>query len=506
MDFQIENAAVAVFEAGNPSEAECPLDADFLLPDYCPDIAAVLKCSVKPAVLSRQWSGDKLLVDGQSFIRVLYLDEERKCVHSFEAIQPFNCSIQAADASSTTLPYVTVRVNYVNCRAVSPRRIGVHGALTARMVSVHNKTTDLISEISGQNVYTRRETVCCSAPAGTAEKNFSIGEVVDLGGGKPAAEMLIRSDCTPVITECKQMNDKAIVKGRVLLKTLYAVNASDGTTETAMHEFPFSQILDMDGMDETLKCQTRIDLQAADVHITSDQNGAGTLLAVNIKLCVRLDAVRQDTVEVVTDAYSGTHPCTTESAHFVSEELKYTRQETTTIKEVLDLPSDSMTEIVDLWCEIMPVTTRTEGEMSYVDGHLQISMLARDREGSISYYEHMSDFTLQFDDRCDVMTAEVVLTGLEYAIVGGKIEIRLEFAVSRCGFVRTSHMALERFEPAEEPYPEERAALRICRAKKGDSVWEIAKNCHTAMTAVLEENDLAAEEVPEDMMLLVPLC
>ncbi len=506
MDFQTEYASVTVLDAVTPSEAECPLDGDFLLPDYCPDIAAVLKCTVRPSVLSRQWSGDKLLVDGQSFVRVLYLDEERKCVRTFEAVQPFNCSMDAAGISPSILPYVTVRVNYMNCRASGPRRIGIHGALTARMEVSPSKTLELISHIHGQQVYARRETLCCTIPVGSTEKNFSIGEVVDLGGGNPAAEMIIRSDCTPIITECKQMNDKAIVKGRVLLKTLYALNTVDGTTAIASHEFPFSQILEMDGLDDTLHCMTCIDLQSADVHISTDQNGEGTLLAVNIKLCIRMDASRNETVEVVTDAYSGTHPCTTDAARFSGEQIAYVRRETSSLKEVLDLPSDSVTEIVDLWCDTPPVTTRTEGDMSYVDGHLQISMLARDREGCISYYEHMSDFTLQFDDRCDGMTAHTVLTGLEYAVIGGKIEIRLEFAVERCGYMHTTHRALQRFEAAGQPYPEERAALRICRAKKGDSVWEIAKNCHTAMEAVLEENDLLTDQVPEDMMLLVPLC
>ena len=40
----------------------------------------------------------------------------------------------------------------------------------------------------------------------------------------------------------------------------------------------------------------------------------------------------------------------------------------------------------------------------------------------------------------------------------------------------------------------------------GESLWEIAKSCHTSMEAVMEENGLAADVLPEDTMLLVPLC
>ena len=55
-------------------------------------------------------------------------------------------------------------------------------------------------------------------------------------------------------------------------------------------------------------------------------------------------------------------------------------------------------------------------------------------------------------------------------------------------------------------FPPERAALKIYFAGGGESIWEIAKNCHTSMNAVMEENNLSSEILPEDTMLLVPLC
>ena len=57
-----------------------------------------------------------------------------------------------------------------------------------------------------------------------------------------------------------------------------------------------------------------------------------------------------------------------------------------------------------------------------------------------------------------------------------------------------------------ESFPPEKAALKIYYAAGGESIWEIAKKCHTSMQAVMEENNLSGEILPEDTMLLVPLC
>jgi hypothetical protein len=55
-------------------------------------------------------------------------------------------------------------------------------------------------------------------------------------------------------------------------------------------------------------------------------------------------------------------------------------------------------------------------------------------------------------------------------------------------------------------FPSEKAALKIYFANSGESVWEVAKACHTSMDAVMEENSLGGDVLTKDTMLLVPLC
>ena len=56
--------------------AEQSIDAEFTLPDYCPDIGKILSCTLLPQIYLANVSGDKLLVEGASRVNVLYLDGE----------------------------------------------------------------------------------------------------------------------------------------------------------------------------------------------------------------------------------------------------------------------------------------------------------------------------------------------------------------------------------------------------------------------------------------------
>ncbi len=504
MAYETESGVLYV-NGGCNTQTECPLDADFLLPEYCADIAAVMKCLVKPVVLSRQWSGDNLLVDGQSVIRVLYLDEQRKNVRSFECVQPFSCTLKVEEGFGSVLPQVKVRVNYLNCRAVGPRRLDIHGALTVSGCTHTSKPLPVVSDIRGAGVHTRKETVFCSEWVDMAEKNFSIGEVVDIGANRPAAQNIIRTACTPLITDVRQLTDKVIVKGNVHLHTLYTVSEEEGTTAAATHQFPFSQIVDMVGMDENMVCVPQVECPQYDVQVTADPNGMGTLLAVNVKLCVRLEAARAREISVVTDAYTERFPVKNETVKLCAEPLTFSRIRDFSLKEVLELPSADVSEVIDLWCDVTSTTQRMEADHGYIDGHLQIAMLARHKDGTVAYYEHTGEFTLQTDDHCHRMTATVVLPQVDYSVVGNTVEIRMEPTVYCCGWGCYETAAITQFEPLAEPYPAENVALRLCRVKKGEHVWEIAKSSHTDMHTILAENALESEIIPRDMMLMVPL-
>lgn len=60
MDIQVTNKVIGTTESLFDDFDERPVDCDFVLPDYLPDIAAVLKCTMKPVVQSKQLSGDRL--------------------------------------------------------------------------------------------------------------------------------------------------------------------------------------------------------------------------------------------------------------------------------------------------------------------------------------------------------------------------------------------------------------------------------------------------------------
>lgn len=507
MDFKVINKAIAVPETLFDGFDERPVDCDFVLPDYYPDIAAVLKCTLRPVIQSKQLSGDRMLVDGVAVIHVLYLDEGRKCVRSCEFTKPFTSTFTVRAGAGTPCAWVSAKSDYVNCRATSPRRLDIHGAFSVKLKMQEEGGNDVVSALTGDTVYTRKTVASYSVPAVSAEKSFTLSEVLELGQGKPAAEALIRGEAVPVLSDCKMLPNKLILKGELLMKNLYVSDLETGDTQQVRHEIPFSQIVDVDGLDEEWLSDVTLDVASSDVHISANQNGENRLLEVNIKLTAAVQCYRTGMAEVVTDAYSTRCPLRMDSKRVDTECLKAVRRNDVTVKETLDLPGDDVTGIVDIWCEAVPVSEQCADGKTQIMGRLMISMLAKDAAGVTSYYERPSDFTLEFDDDCDRISSDVRVMDVDYSMSGGQIEIRAELSVTRrCYSVDSFQAVCEIMADEDAAFPPEKAALKIYFANSGESLWEIAKACHTSMDAVMEENALASDVLTQDAMLLVPLC
>ena len=56
---QVVTKAIAVCDTVFDDCDERPVDSDFVLPDYCPDIAAVLKCTLEPKQAAQRGPGER---------------------------------------------------------------------------------------------------------------------------------------------------------------------------------------------------------------------------------------------------------------------------------------------------------------------------------------------------------------------------------------------------------------------------------------------------------------
>ena len=491
---------------------EYVLSGDYILPEYCPDVAVVLKCVVTPRLQSRRWSGDTFMVDGMAVVRILYLDEERCCVREAEFTQAINCALRGQSGCDAVPVQVQMTQDYVNCRAVSPRRIEVRGGFTVRACACQAEAIELPCASAGDRLYTKNVRKNVSVPMSCAEKMISVNETLAFDGGLPAAEQLLGGDCSAAVTDVKLLTDKAIVKGQIYLHQLYTDDSVGGTTYVLDYSVPFSAIMDMDGVRDG-------QIHTADVSVLSDTeecvagaNGQNTALGFSAKLLIQLTAYEKAAAQFVKDAYHPDYPAVLSNDTVSLRSMIDAYCQITTAQKSVALPADNLRQIIDAWVMPMIPVGRVESGRVELDVPIVVSLLVRDTDGVIAYYERPEDCHIAYtqpmtcgDEDAVVVQAQASVMGLSYAAIGDKLDLHITLAVSTELWENTQEQVVREIAlQKENAYPVDDTVMRLYYADEGESVWDIARRCHTSPDAVRTENDLRDEVLPGKTVLLIP--
>ena len=84
MEYPTESRFLRAPAAVLDTVAEQLADVDLTLPDYCPDIEKILKCTLIPKLQSKSLSGGQLRVDGSCVVNVLYVESTGKTIRCCE--------------------------------------------------------------------------------------------------------------------------------------------------------------------------------------------------------------------------------------------------------------------------------------------------------------------------------------------------------------------------------------------------------------------------------------
>lgn len=510
MDFTLTQETAYIKKVVFEGNAEQGVDVDITLPDYCADILRILKCCVTPQVTGYQVSGDRLLIDGTVLIRVLYVDDHSKTVRCHECVSPFSKSLELSSSPDSPTVSIKTKVEYVNCRAVNPRRIDLHGAFTLSVKVCARQKENFITNVQGADTQLKTKTMGISDMIGDMTRQFVLSEVLDLGESKPPVHQIIRSNGIVLLNEYKVITNKLLLKGELNIKTLYSTEKEDGKLEIMEHVIPISQIVDMEGVNEDSTCGIRMEVVSLDVTPKTDSSGDMRLLEYNARVAANISASKNREIPVVVDAYSLKYELATDYKSVNSERILGQFTENFLCKKVLDLSNTGVTAVNDIWCsDITNQSEYSDGKLT-IRGTVTIYMLICDGEGNLSYAERAVDFAYEqmvnnpaSNIKCD---ANVRAAATDYSIQdANNIEVRIELIIEGTIVSVESDRIISGMQPNEN-MPKESIfpALIIYYADKGESVWRIARKYNTTMSAILEENELSNDVLENSRMILIP--
>ena len=527
MEGNATKQAVRVNETVFDSAAEIPLQTDITLPDYCPDVVKILKCSLESSIRSVTAKGKKLKIKGTAVIQVLYLgqDDNKMRLSSASAKLPFTRELDMKGEAKEIFSFLSKKSTYCNCRAVNRRKLELQAAVTYRLCAfstVEEKiiTAALEQEEQPQGIQLRKKMYHPNSFVRQARQSFDVHEELELFQDKEPIKNILSSRICPVMTNRKVISGKIITRGTLHVNILYCADGKGEDKLSRMEwKVPISVVVDAPGAEENSSCCAGYDVCEYSLTPKGDQDGESFKVELNVQGVAWAQLCCQQSIVAADDCYSTRYCCEgkSRSVNFLS--LENVVEEKSLCKNDIEMPED-IEDILDVWAVVEGCSTHFEekdGEQKIVvHADIGISVLADDKDGGYQFYDRTEGFDYTLPAKLDgleirrIFCPQVRVAELDYSW-NKSLQIRCELETMGCIGQLQSCKVLEDINlDTEKPVErEDGCALTLYYADPGENLWEIAKKYRTGMQPVLESNDQLElsqeEEICQRQMLIIPI-
>ncbi len=356
--------------------SEQPIDIDFTLPDYYPDISKILKCRALSRVSSKGINGSNIFVEGCVTVTVIYCGSDNS-ISSYEYQYPFSKSFDTGINTEGATLVAKTKCEYINCRAVTSRKIDIHGAAGVYVTLVRNRLTDVVSDIDDSCVEVLRGSVPATVPMGCADKYLIIEEEIELGSGQGDIRCLIRYDAEVSINDTKILAGKSVVSGEMTVKLLY-LPENNNMLQTVRYQLPFSQLMEIDGLTEGCDCESKAYIAQLEVKPRVAATGECRHFTLFSKVLITSECCCNNDIAVIKDAYSRKY-----EADICKNEVCFSKiceniNQNFNCKKNIEFSKGAVTSIMDMWCEVRTETVNFDGGNMNVKGVITAFIIVAD--------------------------------------------------------------------------------------------------------------------------------
>ena len=481
-------------------EYEVPIDCEFTLPDYCPPIKKLLRYKVSPKVSSKSVSGGNINIDGVAKINILYLDDLDE-IYSFDSGTTFTKNIDSKGATESLIIKADVSADRVMCKITSERKFQIKGVCQLKV-----------------KVYNVKRKECLKAEVKTSEMSLNQGilfgdrtiiieDEISLSDSFPPISRIISNDAAVVPDECKIMNNKVMVKGNFVATVTYL--CEQNKPHSFEQKIPYSQVCDIDGIDDSYDCQTTESLVFVEYKCRNSGIDDNRTVSVTAKLTIGIEATSSSVCTVIKDAYS------------LSSEILPTYETITTankvgritdrfsVKKSLEFSEGTVSSVFDLKTHTKVTGVNINDHVLTLTGILHVELLLMNISGMPEFYEKNIDF----EYRCNIETdgniecaPNISANNVNYLITSDSvIDITADLSVWVTLNKIGTETILSDISYKEDSVKRDECSVILAFIEEPCDLWEVGKKYKSSICDILRINGIDDSVDKYEGTLLIPI-
>lgn len=479
------------------------VEEDINVPDINPDLYKILAPSATVQLKDCEVLNDKVMVNGQIVISILYAaDAEGKPLSSMDIAANFSQTIEIPGARPKMKENINIVIQHIDCHMINSRKLS-----SKVIMDIYCRVEDLFdlelaTDVRGlSDIQVLREPGSFKQVVGYNKDRYEFNEELNLAADAPSIGRILKSDYRVIVKDEKVVDGKVEVNGMLGVSILYRAETEEEQLHYQEFEIPFTQYIEVPAAERNMECTTESALQECYMELGEDANGEKRVLNTYMVLGMGAKVFKDVEQDVVVDAYSPSNVVDIERNLVSVSEFVGKCRSNIVIKETMGIKhGDPEIEKV-CYVNVMPVVN----DVKLLDDRILLEGMMECTAVYMTSYsaEPMCSITEQLPFR-HFMDIEGVKLGMPCAVKCSAdsvnfsqinnevIEIRVVLGVYAEAVKHTEKRLVENIEAVEGVSIDYSRipAVTIYMVQKGDTLWSIAKRYNTTVDALAKLNNI----------------
>ncbi len=472
---------------------ESVLETEVSLPDFCPGIFRVIKLLSQPMIgkLSPREGG--MLAEGQVVFTLLYKTENDERIYSYTTTDDFSALLKDIGEDS----FASAQSLYSSCKLSGSRRAAFKAVINIKSTQAVTRTA--LPYCPDNGIISDKKSFFCGEPIINASKRFALSYEYE---HKDSPEALLYAEICPIVKETKAVNGRVLIKGEALIRGVYS--HADGVLKDMRDKLPFSQVIDAPEAKEGDYCRAFLSIGGYEREYTYAESGCITQMDITLNAYVNVCRKTEQTV--CTDCFSADFETEINKAPLTAAVLKESISFSSSLSMPLNIP-DGIKALLDISASLNPDSMIFADNKIKISGSAPVRIIYQNADNESAIYEKTLPFECFYNYESSELlsvSGDMRVTSAALAEGDNSITLRIEtvnylylYSVFSENIITEAHTLPDR------PRGIKRAPLSICFAKKGERIWDIAKEFCAVPERIKTLNGIDLDYLNEDKKLLI---
>jgi len=472
---------------------EQSVETEILLADYDAPVFKIIKTTMEHIITQKYIMQTKLTIEGFVKVNICYQSPESQKLHVVTQKLPFQKQLEVGEYTANFID-IQGSCQYVNTRPQNPTRIDVRGAYMFNVRVYSAQENSVVTAVDSSTVCCDNAQLDCFSLAVQNVRQFTMENLLTLPQNTHKILRITTGTQIPAVTV---HTDKISVKGDINADIYYTVDDSDDV-QSCSQSFAYNQIVDMPHIAENNVVQPQISVASFGVSQNSEDKKFTAVVTVQIDAL----AFAKQQIIAVRDGFSRLYDYHKQSARQLVDTNMHSINKSVAVQ--FNDAAGADYRICDVWFEISPAKSYYEINKTTVKAKIIAHIIAKNSQNEYECFTKSEDILLDWMENCgryDEICVALSVAGHSCN------ENTVTANISAKGFIIEKQLVelLTGFEEnCDKPQQNIREALVIYYGKKGDRIFDIAKNHNVSPKVIMEENMLEDEYLVQDSMLFIP--